>query len=185
MSFESAIITVLINEIGPQFDPLHPACIHGHILSDGDRRATGYVNDPTDLGGETKFGIAKSSHPDLNIRNLKLSTAKSIYFNEYWKRSNCDNIVKLDDGLATLFFDSCVNHGIPRAVKFLQQSCGAIVDGVIGPNTMQKLAKSDLKNVYNKFIELRRQFFLDIVKNRPEQNRFLKGWLKRVDSFVR
>ena len=30
----------------------------------------GYVNDPKDPGGETNFGIAKRSHPDVDIKNL-------------------------------------------------------------------------------------------------------------------
>ena len=30
----------------------------------------GYVNDPDDPGGETNFGIAKRSHPDVDIANL-------------------------------------------------------------------------------------------------------------------
>ena len=29
-----------------------------------------YVNDPSDPGGETKFGIAKRSYPHVDIRNL-------------------------------------------------------------------------------------------------------------------
>ena len=30
----------------------------------------GYVNDPKDPGGETNFGVAKRSHPDVDIKNL-------------------------------------------------------------------------------------------------------------------
>ena len=30
----------------------------------------GYVNDPTDLGGETNFGITKRFYPDVDIKNL-------------------------------------------------------------------------------------------------------------------
>ena len=30
----------------------------------------GYVNDPDDPGGETNFGVAKRSHPDVDIANL-------------------------------------------------------------------------------------------------------------------
>ena len=30
----------------------------------------GYVNDPTDLGGETKYGITKRFYPDVDIKNL-------------------------------------------------------------------------------------------------------------------
>ena len=39
----------------------------------------GYVNDPDDPGGETNFGIAKRSHPDVDIKNLTKDGAKEIY----------------------------------------------------------------------------------------------------------
>ena len=35
----------------------------------------GYVNDPYDKGGETKFGIAKRWYPDIDIKNLTKSDA--------------------------------------------------------------------------------------------------------------
>ncbi len=36
----------------------------------------GYVNDPDDPGGETNFGIAKRSHPDVDIANLTKGVKK-------------------------------------------------------------------------------------------------------------
>ena len=44
----------------------------------------GYVNDPKDPGGETNFGIAKRSHPDVDIENLTEDEAKDIYKEHYW-----------------------------------------------------------------------------------------------------
>ena len=44
----------------------------------------GYVNDPKDPGGETNFGIAKRSHPDVDIKNLTKESAKEIYKEVYW-----------------------------------------------------------------------------------------------------
>ena len=38
----------------------------------------GYVNDPKDPGGETNFGVAKRSHPDVDIKNLTKEVAKEI-----------------------------------------------------------------------------------------------------------
>ena len=46
----------------------------------------GYVNDPDDPGGETNFGIAKRSHPDVDIANLTKAGAKEIYKAEYWDK---------------------------------------------------------------------------------------------------
>ena len=46
----------------------------------------GYVNDPKDKGGETKYGISKRSYPHLDIKNLTLNEAEYIYYNELPKR---------------------------------------------------------------------------------------------------
>ncbi len=53
----------------------------------------GYVNDPKDPGGETNFGVAKRSHPDVDIKNLTKDGAKEIYKEHYWdgnKVESCD-----------------------------------------------------------------------------------------------
>ena len=36
----------------------------------------GYVNDPNDLGGETKYGITKRFYPDVDIKNLTKNKPK-------------------------------------------------------------------------------------------------------------
>ena len=38
----------------------------------------GYVNDPKDPGGETKYGISKRAHPDVDIK--KSFTRKSLCY---------------------------------------------------------------------------------------------------------
>ena len=36
----------------------------------------GYVNDPDDPGGETKYGISKKAYPKIDIKNLTKEEAK-------------------------------------------------------------------------------------------------------------
>ena len=38
----------------------------------------GYVNDPDDRGGETKYGISKLSYPSLDIKNLTIERQKKF-----------------------------------------------------------------------------------------------------------
>lgn len=66
----------------------------------------GYVNDPEDPGGETKYGIAKRYHPKEIIKNLTLDRAKEIYLQEYWLPAGCDKEVYPMD---ICLFDSQVN----------------------------------------------------------------------------
>ena len=49
-----------------------------------------YSCDPRDPGGETKFGVCKRYHPNLDIENLTLGQAKEIYYKEYWVPAGCD-----------------------------------------------------------------------------------------------
>lgn len=68
----------------------------------------GYVNDPADPGGETKYGISKRRYPDLDIKSLTLDQAKAIYLRDYWNPHDLDD---LEYGKALLVFDCAVNGG--------------------------------------------------------------------------
>jgi lysozyme family protein len=68
----------------------------------------GYVNDPQDPGGETKYGISKRSYPNLDIAHLTLDQAKAIYFEDYWTPAGCDS---MRWELALCVFDAAVNQG--------------------------------------------------------------------------
>ena len=109
----------------------------------------GYVNDPKDPGGETNFGIAKRSHPDVDIKNLTKEGAKEIYYQDYWMKNR---VPQLPDELKHIYFDMCVNQGRGRAVKILQQSANAKgadlkVDGGLGPKTLSALDGVELQRV--------------------------------------
>lgn len=44
----------------------------------------GYVNDPNDPGGETKYGISKRSYPHVDIKNLTEDDARKIFVEDYF-----------------------------------------------------------------------------------------------------
>ena len=68
----------------------------------------GYVNDPDDAGGETKYGIAKRWYPNVDIKNLTKEEAKKIYHMDYWNPAKCNEVPK---HLRHIYFDMCVNFG--------------------------------------------------------------------------
>lgn len=72
----------------------------------------GYVNDPNDPGGETKYGISKRSFPDLDIANLNLEKALDIYLENYWIPSNSNN---LEWPLNLVHFNFSINAGLSAA----------------------------------------------------------------------
>lgn len=96
----------------------------------------GYVNDPRDPGGETKFGISKRAYPNEDIRNLTIERARAIYYRDYWIRSGCE---RAPEAMRFDLFDTAVNSGLSRAVRLLQLAAGVEDDGEIGPVTLKAL----------------------------------------------
>lgn len=133
----------------------------------------GYVNDPRDKGGETKYGISKKQYPNIDIKNLTLDEAKDIYFKDYWLRNKCDT---LPDCLSVFLFDFCVNSNSIRARKFLQEALNVKIDGVIGNQTIAAAHRLPLKPVLDEFYSLR----VDYLMGLKDFNVFGKGWMNRV-----
>lgn len=186
-SFEQAISHAMLYEVGKFWNPAHPAVELGLINTAPNRKAVGYVNDPTDAGGETKFGIAVNANPDLNIKTLSWEAAKRVYFKKYWIASDCHNITLLVPRLSVIHFDGAVNHGVGRASKFLQKAVGVVEDGDIGPVTISALSKkcktlNGELELCQQVAEYRKVFYNSIVQNKPSQTKFLNGWLTRIDE---
>ncbi len=95
----------------------------------------GYVNNPNDPGGETKYGICKRDYPDVDIKNLTIDQAKQIYYRDYWSKIKGD---QLPWPLSVYVFDGAVNQGTEAAVKLLQKTLGVAQDGIFGTATLGK-----------------------------------------------
>ena len=163
-------ITKVEKEEMSKFDEI----IEGVLKHEG-----GYVNDPTDLGGETNFGITKRFYPDVDIKNLTEEGAKEIYKKDYWDKNKVDD---LPDDLKHIYFDMCVNQGRGTAVRVLQRAINGKggdlkVDGGFGPGTKGALAK--YKPSLERVRCYRLKHYYDLVNRKPEQERFLFGWFKR------
>lgn len=137
---------------------------------------TTYEDDPDDRGGATKFGIDQRSHPDVDIRNLTDEQAKEIYRKDYWARVKGG---ELPEKIAIVVMDIAVNNGSGRAIKWLQSVVGAVVDGVIGPKTIEAAQNAGIAEA-KALLDRRENFYRDIAKGR--QAKFLKGWLNRNNA---
>ena len=178
-AFEQAIDHAMLYEVGGFWRADHPAVAQGLIDTPANRKAVGYVNDPNDRGGETKFGVAKNANMDLNITRLTWDQAKAVYFVRYWLAGKCD---QLSPRTAVLHFDGCVNHGIIRANTFLQRAVGVKDDGVIGAVTLAKIKATNEMQLLSNVCAQREQFYRAIVANNPSQARYLTGWLRRINE---
>lgn len=93
----------------------------------------GYVNDPSDPGGATNYGISQRSYPALNIAQVTVDQAANIYYTDFWLKNQCSAI---PFPLSCYHFDACVNQGPTAAAHILQQTVGVAQDGVVGPATL-------------------------------------------------
>lgn len=139
----------------------------------------GYVNNPKDSGGETKYGIIKRYFPDLDIKNLTIEDAKSIYYEKYWQPMLLDQIN--DENIQLEIFDYGINAGIRRAIRTAQQICKIMVDGLMGIQTIQAINtfKADFVYLYK---HARRVHYEFLANKYPKNEKFLKGWLNRIEN---
>lgn len=140
----------------------------------------GYVNDPNDPGGETKFGISKRAHPNLDISNITMADAKAIYYRDYWLKSGA-LINDVSSELAVILFDTAVNMGTGTAVRFLQRVLRVTEDGVIGSRTMEALQKSNIEDTIQWYVVNRILRYAEL----PTWSRYRRGWLKRTIGSLR
>ena len=147
----------------------------------------GYVNDPLDSGGRTNLGVTQRvweefvGHPvtEADMKALTPEKIAPMYKLKYWNPSYCEVLPK---GLDYVVFDFAVNAGTGRSVKTLQQAIGCVADGVIGPKTMATINDANPKDLITKFSDARADFYQGIVARKPDQARFIKGWLNRVEE---
>ena len=172
----------------------------------------GYTHDPVDVGGETYKGVARRYYPnwpgwaiidtaknDTNFPNSLRDNAdldcmiNQFYRDNYWNLFWGDDIPNQE--IANEMFDTGVNMGVGRAVKYLQKGLNVlnrnqknyadiVEDGGFGTNTMaalnQYLNIDDASFLLKVLNILQGMHYIDYMTKSPTQERFARGWLKRV-----
>ena len=139
-----------------------------------------YVNNSNDFGGETNFGISKKSYPNIDIKNLTIDQAKQIYNKDYWIPIQGDQII--DQDFATALLDFAVNAGVVTAIKQVQKCLNIISDGIFGPKTLFAINTNGY--LTKLFAKTRSSYYINIVKQKPNQIEFLEGWINRTIDLV-
>lgn len=163
-------------------DPAFLSAVERVLADEG-----GYVDRPSDPGGETKFGIARRGYPALDIKNLTREQAIEIYWRDWWRRYGYG---ALPSPLSAKMLDLAVNVGPGQAARFLQRAlraCGVGVgeDGVLGPATLTAASnanqiallaalRSEAAGYYRLLAALKRKIHVEAGED------FLDGWLNRA-----
>ena len=160
------------------------------MLDDVIRREGGYVHDPVDRGGPTKYGITQRTLRAwrgqvvtvADVRRLTRDEARAIYQRRY---VDAPGFATLPDPLRAQVVDDGVLSGPRQATGDLQQAIGNVtVDGQLGPKTRAALRRRGVAVVHARLIQVRAQRIGRIVQRAPSQARFLNGWLTRITAFA-
>ena len=155
----------------------------------GPKGEGGYVDDPTDRGGETKYGISKQQYPDLDIASLTPEDAQNIYRTEFLGPIE-SNYGK--NPIALKMLDISINAGGPQGTGIMQralQSLGYDVedDMKMGPGTKKVYETAMMEHgedaVLNALSESQGDYYKSIVEQDPSQEKFLGGWLNRAKRY--
>lgn len=133
--------------------------------------------------------------PDSLDDNDELQDAVMDFYElMYWDVNRLDEVDS--QGVASEMFDTGVNMGVSRAAKFLQESLNylnrdertypdLVVDGKIGPASLNALdyvlGHGDEGILLTIMNVLQGQHYLNYMKKSPTQEKYARGWLKRVE----
>lgn len=141
-----------------------------------------YTNTPGDKGGPTAWGVTEATartygYADSMETMLEMD-AIGIYKRAFWKFDGISS-----QQIASKLFDACVNLGVKRAVRLMQQSLGfdeAQQDGIYGPQTEGAINAAQPAALLEAFVQQLLNRYHNIVLHDPSQEKFLKGWTNRA-----
>lgn len=171
-------------------------------------REGGFVNDPDDPGGATKYGVTIHTMRRLgldltgdgrigvaDVRALTQAQAEEIFVDHYYRRPGIDRLPAM---LRASVFDMYVNAG-GNAVKILQRLLrdmghNIAVDGAIGPQTRaaaEAAAAAAPDHLADAYGIARRNYYFRLADRRPASRKFARsraggkgGWIRRAEEFI-
>ena len=146
------------------------------------------INVAGDRGGRTYAGISERANPkwkgwkiiaDQGLASPSLREAvHARYRDRYWTPIKGDGISS--SKVAGILFSASVLSGPRTAVRLAQIACGAVADGVMGPDTLQRL-NAVAGREFLAYLSLARiARFSNIVEKDRSQDKFFRGWVNRV-----
>lgn len=151
--------------------------------------------------GWQKIDELKKTNPAMDDLKKALNSDKTLqsdiqtfYKQQYWDPFWGDKIPNQD--ICDELFDTGVNMGVRTSVRYLQESLNLlnrnqknypdiIEDGLFGPASLMSV-EAYLRNDDNsyplKLMNILQGFhYIEIMKKNPVQEKFARGWLKRIN----
>lgn len=148
----------------------------------------GYINDPDDTGGATRWGISQKAFPKINIETLTKAQAKTIYYEKYWIKAYCNRLSGYN--LKLEVFDTAVNMGVFAATSMLQKALNLLnnngkifdelkVDGIIGRKSLSAIKKVNGRVLLKTLNGLQFMRYVEITEKSQTNEKFLAGWINK------
>ena len=147
----------------------------------------GFVNDPFDSGGATKFGITRATLSAsrgyecsaIHVEQLTLKEAKEIYKREYYANIRA---YMLPAFIQYSVVDFGVNAGPKTAILILQRVLCALgkkvqIDAYIGGETASACDRVNQATLVEAYCAERISYYLSLG-----QTRFINGWVNRASK---
>ena len=147
----------------------------------------GYINDQADLGKQTNKGVTLSTYRSVFGKNKTVSDLKKITDEQwefifkkfYWDKWKADDIK--DQNVANILVDWLWCSG-SYGIKIPQRVLGVSVDGIVGSNTIAAINARDGRKLFDTIKQERKDYIDRICQTRPQNKKFKKGWLNRINS---
>lgn len=171
---------------------INPTGMTGEKLFD-KARITGYANDPDDLGGATMVGVTlktyteycrKKGYPRPTVERLRSMTYTrwlDILKTMFWDRWKADEIV--NQSIAEILVDWVWASG-KYGITIPQQVVGVTVDGIVGPKTLAAVNRQNPAQFFARIVAERKAYIDRICASRPVNNKYKRGWLRRLNAIT-
>lgn len=138
----------------------------------------GYVNNPHDTGGATKYGITQKDMPGVDMHTITEDQAIAYYKEHYVK----DGYTQINDqNVLDKLFDMGVLFGVKEAVILLQRVLHILEDGVFGPMSLNAI-NSDGPSLLQDYKTELVSHVMKVLAAHPGDKVFAHGWINRVNS---
>lgn len=125
---------------------------------------------------------------EVNFRALTDREAK-IFIKHYYDEVGADKIQK--NSIAAWVTEMAWGSGVKTSVLIVQKTLNTsfnanlVVDGKMGAKTLAAINTTDESRLFDALGVARKQFLIDLTKRVPSKKRYLNGWFRRVDDFIK
>ena len=152
----------------------------------------GFSNNSSDSGGATMKGVTLSTYKDFcrmkgkpeptvrELRNISDKEWEEIFKLLYWDKWQADKIN--NQSIANFLVDWLWNSG-KYGIVIPQKVLNVTQDGVVGKVTLWAINSSNQRHLFSLLKAARLEYVRELVNKNQSQQKFLKGWENRINSF--